>query len=268
MPSGRGAQGGYIGDLLIALTRQISPRLAECELSFQERDPMDLDLARRQHANYCAALAELGVQVITLPALPEHPDCVFVEDPAVVLDRVAVITRLGAESRRGESVSIANALLPHRELRYMDAPATLDGGDLMQIGRTLYVGRSRRTNFQGIQQLAQLVAPFGYWVTPIEIRNCLHLKTACTWIGGTTVLANRDWLDLDGFCGIDILDAPEPHGANVLRIGDTLLMPSSYPKTAALLEAKGHDVRTVDISELIKAEAGVTCLSLLFTSTV
>jgi dimethylargininase len=252
--------------LLTALTRQISPRIADCELTFQHRAPIDLARAQQQHSAYCAALADLGVNVLNLPALPDHPDCVFVEDPAIVLDEVAILTRLGAESRRGESPSIADALRPYRELRFTEAPATLDGGDVMQIGKTLYVGRSRRTNFQGIQQLAQLVTPFGYWVTPVEIRNCLHLKTACTWIGDNTVLGNREWLDLDGFCGIEFLDAPEPHAANVLRVGDNLLMPSTYPKTQALLKSRGHAVRTVDISELIKAEAGVTCLSLLFNA--
>ena len=242
--------------------------LAECELSFQQRDPIDVALAARQHADYCATLRDLGVDVITLPALPGFADCTFVEDPAVVLDEVAIITRLGAESRREEAASIAEALRPYRELLILEAPATLEGGDVLRIGKTLYVGRSRRTNFQGIQQLAQLVAPFGYWVTPVEVRSCLHLKTACTWIGDDTVLANREWIDLDGFCGVEILDAPEPRAANVLRLADTLLMPASHPKTQALLESRGHAVRTVDISELQKAEAGVTCLSLILQSPI
>lgn len=249
-----------------ALTRQVSPLLTECELSFQQRDPIDILLAQQQHTDYCAALGELGVDVVSLPALAGHPDCTFVEDPAIVLDEVAIVTRLGAESRRGEAESIADALRPYRELRRIEAPATLEGGDVMRIGKTLYVGRSRRTNFQGIQQLAQIVAPFGYWVTPVEVRGCLHLKTACTWIGENVVLANREWIDLDGFCGVEIVDAPEPHGANVLRVGETLLMPSAFPKTRELLESRGHKVRTVALSELLKAEAGVTCLSLIFSS--
>ena len=252
--------------MLQALTRQVGGLLYECELSFQQRDLIDISLAEQQHADYCAALADLGANVLTLPALNGHPDCTFVEDPAIVLDEVAVVTRLGAESRRGESESIAEALRAFRELHFLEAPATLEGGDVMRIGKTLYVGRSTRTNFQGIQQLAQLVSPFGYWVTPVEVRGCLHLKTACTWIGENVVLANREWIDLDGFCGVEILDAPEPLGANVLRIGETLLMPSAYPKTRELLESRGHAVCTVELSELLKAEAGVTCLSLIFNT--
>jgi dimethylargininase len=138
----------------------------------------------------------------------------------------------------------------------------------MRIGKTLYVGVSKRTNIAGVQQLAQLTAPFGYWVTPVELRGCLHLKSACCYVGNNTLLANRAWLDLDAFCGLKFLDVPasEPHAANALRIGDTILLPSSYPATRALLESNGFTIRTVDTSELIKAEAGVTCMSLLFES--
>jgi len=252
--------------MLTAITREVSLKLGDCEISFQDRQPIDVELAMRQHIAYQAALAELGANVITLPTLPDQPDCVFVEDPAIVLDEVAIITRMRAESRRGESTSLADAVAPYRELRYLEAPATLEGGDVMRIDKTLYVGLSKRTNIAGIQQLAHLVEPFGYWVTPVELRGCLHLKSACCYLGDKTVLANRAWLDLDAFCGIHFIDVPaaEPHAANILRIGDTLLLPSSYPETRALLESRGFRVRTVDVSELIKAEAGVTCLSLLF----
>lgn len=251
---------------LIAITREVSPRLAECEISFQERAPIDVARAIEQHAAYRAALAELGAQVITLPALDGHPDCVFVEDPAIVLDEIAVLTRPGAESRRGESAGIEEALTPFRELHRIEAPGTLEGGDVMRVDKTLYVGLSRRTNPHGIQQLARIVAPHGYWVTPVEVRGCLHLKSACCHLGDGVILANRTWLDPDAFCGARFLDVPaaEPHAANVLRIADTILMPASYPETRALLERRGYRVRTVDTWELIKAEAGVTCMSLLF----
>jgi dimethylargininase len=252
--------------MLTAITREVSPNLARCEVSFLERQPINVPRAIEQHAAYQAALTSLGVHVHSLPALPDQPDCVFVEDPALVLDEIAIITRMGAESRRGESASLAQAVAQHRDLLHIEAPATLEGGDVMRIGKTLYVGLSKRTNIAGIQQLAQLVAPFGYWVTPVALRGCLHLKSACCFIGNNTVLANRDWLDLDAFCGIQFVDVPaqEPHAANALRIGDTILLPSSYPETRALLESSGLTVRTVDTSELIKADAGVTCMSLLF----
>lgn len=250
--------------MLTAITRHVSPRLAECELSYQDRRPIGIALAREQHAAYRAALADLGVNVVCLPAEPDLPDSVFVEDPIVVLDEVAIVTRPGAESRRPESASLAQALAPYRELCRIEPPATLEGGDVLRAGKTLYVGFSKRTNFAGIQQLAQLVHPFGYWVTPVQVRGCLHLKTACCFLGGNVLLANRNWIDLDAFCGIRFLDAPDPAAANVLRIGETILIPSAYPATRALLESEGHAVRPLDISEFIKAEAGLTCLSVLF----
>lgn len=252
--------------MLTAITRGVSQRLAECELSFEDRQPIDVALARRQHAAYEVALAELGAKVELLSPLANQPDCVFVEDPVVILDEIAIVARLGAESRRGESKSLADAVAKYRELRHIEAPGTLDGGDVMRVDKTLYVGLSRRTNVSGIQQLGRLVAPFGYWVTPVEVRGCLHLKSACCYLGGGTVLANRAWIDTEAFCKLRFLDVPaeEPHAANVLRIGDTILQPSSYPRTCELLEVNGFRVHAVDISELIKAEAGVTCMSLLF----
>ncbi len=253
---------------MLAITRGVSSKLAKCEVSFQERQPIDVALARAQHAAYEAALAELGWRVEALPALDEHPDCVFVEDPVVVLDEVAIVTRLGAESRRGEEAGLAEAVAGYRELLRIKAPGTLEGGDMMRIGKTLYVGLSQRTNIAGLQQLAQLTAPFGYWVTPVEVRGCLHLKSACCHLGDGVVLANRAWLDMDAFCGVQFVDVVEPHAANVLRVGTTLLMPTSYPQTQAMLEARGYAVRTVDTSELIKADAGVTCMSLLFEASL
>jgi dimethylargininase len=254
--------------MLTAITRKVSPRLGACEISFQQRQEIDVVVAARQHAAYEALLAELGARVVSLPALPDQPDCVFVEDPVIVLDEIAVITRMGAELRRGESESLAEAISEHRELRRMEGPATLEGGDVMRVGRTLYVGLSSRTNVAGIQQLARLVEPFGYWVTPSEVRGCLHLKSACCYLGDETVLANRQAMDVDALCSLHILDVPasEPHAANALRIGDSVVFPADYPATRALLEESGFRVRVVDISELQKAEGSVTCMSLLFAA--
>ncbi|MEP7354074.1 MAG: arginine deiminase family protein [Acidobacteriota bacterium] len=252
--------------MLTAITRALSPAIVDCELSFLERQPIDFALAVRQHAAYEDALRALGTRVISLPCLPSHPDCVFVEDPAIVLDEVAIMTRMGAESRRGESESLAAELGKYRELRWIEAPACLEGGDVIRVGKTLYVGLSRRTNVAGIQQLAGLVQPFGYWVTPIEVRGCLHLKSACCYLGDDTLLANRQFLDTDGLCGLNIIDVAtsEPHAANALRIAGTVLIPESYGETRERVGSAGFQVRAVDTSELIKAEAGVTCCSLVF----
>ena len=146
-----------------------------------------------------AAWSELGATVIALPAEPDLPDSVFVEDPAVVVDEVAVIARLGAESRRAEAESLAHALAPFRPVQWMKEPATLEGGDVIRIGSTLYVGVSQRTNVDGIAQLADLLAPYGYEVRPVEVRGCLHLKSGACCLGRDTLLVNRDWIDAGAF---------------------------------------------------------------------
>jgi dimethylargininase len=189
-----------------------------------------------------------------------------VEDPAIVLDEVAVIARMGAETRRPEAPSLADALSRFRELKWMREPATLEGGDVVRIGRTLYVGLSRRTNPAGIAQLADLVGAFGYSVVPVPVHGCLHLKTACCSLGGRTVLANRQLFDAGALAGIAIVDVPpaEPWAADVLPIGGTVLSSAQFPETCELLERSGFRVKTLDVSELHKAEAGVTCMSILF----
>jgi dimethylargininase len=250
--------------MLRAITREVSPAIANCELEFLDRQPIDLALAVEQHRQYRACLTELGIHVEELPAEAELPDSVFVEDPAIVLDEIAVITRMGALSRRGEHEALARVLAKYRELRCIEEPGTLEGGDVMRVGKTLFAGYSRRTNVAGIQQLAGIVHPLGYFVVPVEVRGCLHLKSACCYIGGDTVLANRAWMDPDALCSLRILDVAEPQGANALRIGETVLMPAAYPRTCEKLEHSGFRVRRIDNSELLKAEAGVTCTSLIF----
>jgi dimethylargininase len=219
-----------------------------------------------QHRAYEACLTGLGITVISLPADLSFPDGVFVEDPAIVLDEIAVITRPGAESRRGETDSIAQVLSHFRELRYISEPATLEGGDIVHVGKTLYAGVSRRTNRQGIVQLTELLKPFGYRVVAVEVSGCLHLKSGACWAGSEVILANRNWIDAEQFRGFQVIDVPdsEPAAADVLPIGGTLLVPSNFVRTCEVLEAEGIKVFPIDVSELQKAEAGVTCMSLLF----
>jgi dimethylargininase len=254
--------------MLQALTRQVSPTFAACELTFLDREPIDVSKAIEQHRAYEACLRELGAQVISLPTDSDFPDGVFVEDPAIVLDEIAIITRPGAESRRGETESIAQALAPFRELRHLREPATLEGGDVVHIGKELYAGLSRRTNREGIRQLADLLEPFHYRVVPVEVHGCLHLKSGACWAGGNAILANRQWVDTNAFRGFKIIDVAkdEPSAADVLPIGNTLLVPSNFVRTCEILEAAGIVVRPINVSELQKAEAGVTCMSLLFTT--
>jgi dimethylargininase len=252
--------------MLTAITRKPSPALARCELEFLPRVAIDLAKAIEQHQRYEACLSELGAHVVSLPAEEHFPDSMFVEDPAVVLDEIAIMTRPGAASRRGEAETLARALEPFRELKWIAEPATLEGGDVMRIERTLYVGASRRTNVEGIAQLREFAEPLGYSVVPVPVTGCLHLKSACCYAGEDTVVANRSWFDADALRSVRILDVParEPSAANVLRIGETVLVPQQFLKTRALLEAAGFRVRTLDISEALKAEAALTCSSLLF----
>ena len=254
---------------LAAITRAVSPSINACELAFVERRPIDVSKAIVQHGRYEDCLRSLGIAVVSLPALPGLPDAVFVEDPAIVLDEVAILTRMGAESRRGESASLAEALAQYRPLRWITAPGTLEGGDVVRIGSTLFVGRSARSNDAGIAQLARELAPLGYAVRPVDMHGCLHLKSACTYLGRGTLLANREWVDLAPFGDARVIDvAPaEPAAADVLAIDTTVICPASFPETARILEQAGWSVLPVDVSELQKAEAGVTCMSLLFTVT-
>jgi dimethylargininase len=251
---------------LTAIVREVSSSINDCELSFHDRQPIDIAKARAQHGAYRECLAELGVRIISLPAEPELPDAVFVEDPAVVVDEVAIISNMGAPSRRAEATSLAKALSHYRPLKFFAEPATLDGGDVMRIGRSVFVGLSGRTNREGIDQLSNLLGPYGYQVKPVEVRGCLHLKSACSYLGNDTVLVNRSWIGVDPLAGFELLDVPaqEPAAANVLLVNDVLIMPVSFPKTRALLEKRGFRVREIDVSELQKAEAGVTCTSLIF----
>ena len=251
----------------IALVRDVSPSLERCELSFQQRVTIDLEKAREQHARYTGSLEKLGCRVEKLPTLPENPDAVFVEDTAVVLDEVAVITRPGAESRRAEVDSSAAALARYRKLAYIEAPGTLDGGDVLTVGRTLYVGLSARSSKDGVQQLRDHLKPFGYRVEGVELHGCLHLKTAVTQVAEKTLLINPQWVHSSGFKDMDFIevDRSEPPAANAVRVGDALIYPISFPRTRERLEQRGLNLHAVDMSETEKAEGGVTCCSLIFT---
>lgn len=252
----------------IAITRAVSRSLEHCELSHLPRRRIDVDLARRQHAAYEQALRDAGCEVRQLAEQPEQPDAVFVEDTAIVLDEVAVLTRPGAASRRGEVASMAAALAGRREVVHIDAPGTLDGGDVLKLGRVLYVGSTPRSNADGIARLRRRVAPFGYRVEAVPVHGCLHLKSAVTQVAPDRLLVNPAWVDagcLAGWVAIEV-DAAEPQAANALLVGPTVIYPASCPRTAARLRASGIDVRCIDMSETEKAEGGVTCCSVVFAA--
>lgn len=259
----------------VAITREVSRTLTTCELTHLDRKPIDLERARAQHHVYLAALAEAGCRVEVLPEEPDYPDAVFVEDTAVVVDELAVLTVPGAPSRRGETATIGAALRRFQPLAELVPPATLDGGDVLLLGRQLYVGLSSRSNRAGVEQLRQHLAPFGYTVEGIELGACLHLKTAVTEVLPGVLLLNPDWVAPALFPDHEVVavDPAEPFAANVLRIGHTLIYPQAFPRTAARLRSTlagqlaANAVRLIEVAadELAKAEGAVTCCSLVFS---
>ena len=251
---------------MIAITRDVSRSLAGCELSFVPRSVIDIDLATTQHRAYQEALRSLGCHVLPLPALETMPDAVFVEDVALVLDEVAVMTRPGAESRRAEGPSIATVLADYRPLLHIETPGTLDGGDVLRIGRDIFVGQSARSNATGIAQLQRLLAPHGYAVQGVPTRGCLHLKSAVTQVAQDTLLIQPAWVDAKVFAGYRLVevDPGEEHAANALRVDGGVIHPDCFPRTQRRLGDAGIVVTGVDVSELQKAEGAVTCCSLVF----
>jgi len=249
----------------VAITRKISPSIAICELTHLDRLAIDPSRAALQHDAYCAALEEAGCSLVSLPAEPEMPDSVFVEDGAVVVDEIAVLTRPGAASRRPEIDSIRAALEPYRPTEAIVGSGTLDGGDVLQCGRTIWVGNSDRSNPEGVRQLGRILGRFGYKVLAVDIRGCLHLKTAVTRVGPDTMLLNPAMVEPDVFPGFRCLevDRTEPMAANALLIGETVLYPEAFPATRLKMEQTGFRVRTVPVDELAKAEGGVTCCSIV-----
>jgi dimethylargininase len=250
----------------IAITRQFGAEIVRCELTHLAREPIDVERAREQHREYEACLSDLGCEVHSLPAERELPDSVFVEDAAVVLDEVAVITRPGAASRRPEGESIGTALQPYRPLRHVEPPGTLDGGDVLRVGRMLFVGLSGRTDEAGLGQLVEILSPFGYEVKGVGVHDCLHLKSAVTLVDEDALLVNPDWVDPAEFAPLSCIeiDPTEPAAANALLVGGTLVYPEGFPLTRQRLVEHGIEVRTVNAAELAKAEGGVTCCSLIF----
>ena len=250
----------------MAITRDISPAIARCELTHLSRQPIDLAKARAQHDAYEQCLIEAGYQVVRLPAGPDMPDSVFVEDIAIVFGEVAVITRPGAESRRGETGAMEEALRRYRPLRSIESPGMLDGGDVLVMGTHVYIGESARTNRAAVSQMEGILGPHGYSVHGIDVRGCLHLKSAVTAVSDDTLLINREWAPAERFRSFTLIDVDplEPFAANALRLADRVIYPSMFPRTRARLDERGIRVCAVDVSELAKAEGAVTCCSLIF----
>jgi dimethylargininase len=249
-----------------ALTRALSTRIRECELTFIDRVSIDVPRAQEQHQNYQELLRSLGIDVIEIPADHKCPDCCFIEDTALVLDEVAIITRPGSRARRREVEGVAQVVKKYRSLIRIQPPATLEGGDVLRVGRDLFVGLTTRTNRRGIEALRAAVGPYGYRVVVVPVPRALHLKSVCTAVDERVVLADSTRMNTAAFSGYTIIQVPadEWMAANVLRINGKICMHSGFRRTIDLLRKRGLEIRTVDISEFLKAEAGLTCMSVLF----
>lgn len=227
---------------------------------------VDVELARRQHDRYCEILEAVGLDVVRLAADDLHPDCCFVEDAALVVDDLAIVPVMGAPTRRGESGAVAEALGRYRALHYLRPPATLDGGDVLRIGKRIFVGRSRRTNAAAVKQLADVLRPRGYEVSAVQVHGVLHLKSAVTLLAEEQVLFRRGVVDSSPLVGLQMLAVPrdESHAANCIAIGGTVILPDRAPSTASMLRGEGFEVLEVDMSEFRKAGGLLTCCSIIF----
>ncbi|HEY5545907.1 MAG TPA: N(G),N(G)-dimethylarginine dimethylaminohydrolase [Gemmatimonadaceae bacterium] len=251
---------------MIGYTRAVPSTIIRCELTHLAREPIDLGLAQAQHQQYENALRAAGVDVERLPARDDLPDSVFVEDTAVVVDEIAVVTRPGSLARRDEVESVRDALAKHRTIASIEAPATLDGGDVLVLGRDVLVGLTPRSNLSGMQQLRALLIPFGYSVRAVPVRGCLHLKSAVTRAGAQVLVANPSWVDPALMPGWEVVpvDPREPFAGNVLWLGTTTVVAEAFPRTnAALARVTDSELAAVPAGELAKAEGGVTCCSIL-----
>jgi dimethylargininase len=257
-----------VASYVIAVTRPVSASINQCQLTHVNREPIDVARARAQHAAYERALEAAGCSLVRLDEAADLPDAVFVEDVAIVCDEVALVTRPGAESRRAETPPVAELLRRYRPVREIDAPATVDGGDVLVAGRTVFVGRSHRTNDAAVDQLGKLLRPHGYRILAVPVTGCLHLKSAVTALADDRLLINAAWVNREAFPGFELIDIDqrEQSAANVLRIGRELISADRFPRTRERLEQLGFVVRVLDVSELAKAEAAVTCCSLVFST--
>jgi len=259
--------------MLIALTRCVPQAINQCELTHLARTPINYARAVAEHNQYEDLLRRFGCRVERLPDAPELPDSVFVEDTTVVFDDVAVIARPGAASRQPEVDAMVAALRPYRRLAFIEAPGTLDGGDVLVTPGRVFVGLSGRTNEEGVRQLGKHIAPYGFETIGVPVTGCLHLKSAVTLLGlppeggRPLLLINPQWIDPAPFAGFDLVevDPAEPAAANVLRIGATVICAAEFPPTRRRIEAKGLITAFVPAGELAKAEGGVTCCSVLVT---
>jgi len=248
-----------------AIVRGISASFHDAIVQRAVSSPIDVARARVQHARYVAALRGAGLAVTELPPLDAHPDACFVEDCALVADGTALVTRSGAPSRVGEADSIADVLARTHRVERTPAPATIDGGDCLRVGRTWFIGRSARTNAAGVQRVREVFGPLGHAVTEVPVAGFLHLKCVASRIGDAAVLVAEGSVDTALFRGLEVVTVPreESYAANTVVVRGTALVAAGFPATRARLEGRGLRVVELDMSEIAKGDGSLTCLSIV-----
>lgn len=249
----------------VAFVRGVPASFAQCVTARTPDPPLDPGVAAAQHAQYVAALEQGGYQVIAVPVDDDQADSSFIEDTAVVVGARALITRPGHPSRRDEVETVAAALTDRFPLHRVREPAMIDGGDVLKMGSSIFVGRSERTNEEGIRAIVAIAEPLGMSVTAVPVARVLHLKSGLSALDDQTLLWHQDACDRDVFDGFEVLEISgnDPEAANVVRLADGgVLVAEHHPETAALIAGRGFSVTTTDVSEFARADGGLTCLSI------
>jgi dimethylargininase len=250
-----------------AVVRGVPDTYNKCVRTFSPLQKINVELAGKQHKAYCRALENMGLKLIKISADNSLPDCVFVEDPAIVYKGKAIICRMGVESRVGEVEGVRETLSRHvKTLTEIKPPATIEGGDLLRVRDDLFVGLSARTNMAGIDQLRAILKNEKCNVTPVKVRNILHLKSACSYIGNDYVVISPGYFDLGAFSQFKLIRLPreEAYAANCLAVNDTVFVIKGYPRTKKMIEKEGFVTEELDVSEFKKGEGSLTCLSIIF----
>jgi dimethylargininase len=234
--------------------------------TFHDKQKIDVALAKQQHQQYSRTLSSLGIKLIRIEADDTLPDCCFTEDTVIVFDDYAIITIPGATSRIPETIEIEKTLSPLKTIVHIKKPGTIDGGDVLKIGKIFFIGNSARTNEEGIRQVASVIKHKGYQVIPVKIWNTLHLKSVCTYLGNGCIILAEGYLDEKVFSEYDKIIVPkeEEYSANCLVVNGSVLIPKGFPKTKKLIENKGFPIIELEMSEIEKAEGALTCLSVIF----
>jgi dimethylargininase len=250
-----------------AIVREVPETLDKCVRTYSQRQSVKVELAKSQHEAYCRALRERKLELIRIPADNSFPDCVFVEDPAIVYKQTAIICRMGARSRVGEVGEVRKTLSQHfGNLVSIQPPATIEGGDVLRVNDDLFVGVTSRTSMDGVNQLRKALASEGCKVTPVKVEHVLHFKSACSYIGDGCIVVNPGFFGLEVFSSFNLIRLPkeEAYAANCVSINGTVFISRGYPRTRKLIEREGFVTNELDVSEFKKCEGSLTCLSIIF----